>query len=372
MKVAFDSQIFTLQEYGGISRYFVKLVSELHRQDVDAKIFAAFFKNKYLTELPKSLVDGVSMTGYPPKTGRLFLAINHFVSSFAIGKYQPDIFHETYFTSNVSSSAKGAVRFLTVYDMIHEKFPENFSERDTTAIDKLAAVKRADHVICISQSTKDDLCRISSVDPVKVSVVHLGFDELTQRPIVKQSDQQRPYFFYVGQRKGYKNFALLLKALASSKVLADNVNVLAFGGGAFDREELQLIEQLGFEAGQIQQVSGSDHLLAESYANALAFVYPSLYEGFGLPPLEAMAYRCPVISSNTSSMPEVIGDAGLYFDPNSVEELALQLTKIFESSDLRNKLIQRGLARKEKFTWRKCADETLALYQKYSRGLQRK
>lgn len=365
MKIAFDSQIFTLQKYGGISRYFVKLVSELHRQDVDAKIFAAFFNNRYLPELPKLLVKGFDVVRYPPKTGRFFLALNHFVSSCAIEKFKPDIVHETYFSPNVLSGSKGSARFVTVHDMIHEKFPESFSRRDSTKVNKLAAVKRADHVICISQSTKNDLCDISNIDPDKVSVVHHGFGELTQQPIAKQHDEQNPYFLYVGQRKGYKNFPLLLKALASSKILADNINVVAFGGGAFDKEELHLIDRLGLEVKRIRQVSGSDHLLAESYANALAFVYPSLYEGFGLPPLEAMAYGCPVISSNTSSMPEVIGDAGLYFDPNSIEELAFQLVTIFESLELRGKLIQQGFCRKEKFTWRKCADQTLALYQKY-------
>lgn len=364
MKVAFDPQIFTLQEYGGISRYFVKLLGELHKKNVDAKIFAGFHRNKYLNDLPRQVVQGVGLSNYPPRTARLFQNFNQFVCGRAVEKYGPGILHETYYSS-INLPRSSAARFLTVYDMIHEKFPDNFLVNDKTTQDKLAAVKRADHIICISRSTKHDLCEIFDVDPGKVSVVYLGFDELTKLPVNTRPSPDKPYFLYVGQRKGYKNFALLLKALSSVKVLAENVDILAFGGGAFDPEEQELIRKLQFEEGQVRQVTGDDHLLAETYAQALGFVYPSVYEGFGLPPLEAMAYKCPVISSNTSSMPEVIGDAGLYFDPNAVDDLAAQLTRVFDSKDLRQNLIDLGTERKEIFTWSRCASETLALYEKH-------
>lgn len=367
MKVAFDSQIFTRQAYGGISRYFVKLIKELHEQNIDTKAFAGFYQNRYMGELPRKTFQGISLRKYPPRTGRLFKAINFFICNSSVERYAPDIFHETYYSSLGKPNSGGAARFVTVYDMIHEKFPRNFAAGDSTTPDKLSAVKRADHVICISQSTKNDLCEIFDLDQRKVSVVHLGFDEFATGPVNSYTSYERPYFLYVGQRKGYKNFALLLKAVASTAALSKNVDVLAFGGGVFDAEEEELIQRLGFRAGQVKQIAGEDQLLAETYVQALGFVYPSIYEGFGLPPLEAMAYQCPVISSNTSSMPEVIGEAGLYFDPQSVDDLACQLIKIFESSSLRNELIALGLKRKEIFTWRKCADETLALYKQYSK-----
>lgn len=368
MKVAYDAQIFTLQAYGGISRYFVKLLNELHSRDIDAKVCAGYYQNKYLGELPEQLVQGVGLKKYPPKTGRIFKAINHFICNRAVERYSPDIFHETYFSPYGSPHSAGAARFVTVYDMIHEKFPDSFPVRDDTAPSKLAAVKRADHVICISQSTKNDLCEIYDVDPGKVSVVYLGFDEIASQPVKRRTCDEKPYFLYVGQRKGYKNFSLLLKAVASKNALAKNVDVVAFGGGAFNVEEQNLIQSLGFGAWQVRQLVGDDQLLAETYAQALGFVYPSVYEGFGLPPLEAMAYRCPVISSNTSSLPEVVGDAGLYFNPHSVEDLAVQLTKILEGGSLRDDLINLGLKRKEMFTWSKCADETLLLYKHHSKA----
>jgi glycosyltransferase involved in cell wall biosynthesis len=366
MKVAFDYQTFALQSYGGISRYFVKLAKGLDMHGYDARVFAPFHRNRYLSELDANKVQGFELTDYPPKTARFFLMLNHSLCSRAINRFAPDVVHETYFSGNPTSYHKLGIRFLTVYDMIHEKFPSQFPVNDQTSLNKLRAVQRADHIICISQSTKKDLCELFNVDSNKVSVVHLGFEDFGSSVEKPQFSVARPYLLYVGQRKGYKNFQTVLRALASLTVVKNEIDMVAFGGGPFSKDETNLIRSLGFSDGQVRQVSGRDNLLAGLYENALAFVYPSCYEGFGLPPLEAMAYRCPVISSNTSSMPEVIGDAGVFFDPFSVEELASILRSMFFDSELRNDLIEKGLRRKELFTWRKCAEQTAALYQKHT------
>ena len=363
MKVAYDSQIFTRQAYGGISRYFVKLLKELHEQHIDAKVFAGFYQNRYLGELPKQTFQGIALKKYPPRTGRLFKEINFFVCNRSVEKYSPDIFHETYYSSLGEPNSGGAPRFVTVYDMIHEKFPGSFLVGDSTSLDKLAAVKRADHVICISQSTKNDLCEIFNLDQRKVSVVYLGFDDFATKPVNRYTSSKRPYFLYVGQRKGYKNFALLLKAVASTASLFKNVDVLAFGGGGFDGEEQALIRRLGFAHEQIKQIHGNDQLLAETYVQALGLVYPSLYEGFGLPPLEAMARNCPVISSNTSSMPEVIGGAGEYFDPQSLDSISSAIEAVVFSKERMQELKKLGSERVKFFTWQRCGQETRTIYQ---------
>jgi glycosyltransferase involved in cell wall biosynthesis len=136
---------------------------------------------------------------------------------------------------------------------------------------------------------------------------------------------------------------------------------VAFGGGHFSAEEIKLIDETGL-GNSVKQVSGNDERLASFYQNAAAFVYPSFYEGFGLPPLEAMAQQCPVISSNTSSMPEVIGDAGEFFDPHSKMEMRSAIERVIFSSAKRALLVERGKTRLAEFSWAKCAAQTGHVY----------
>ena len=140
--------------------------------------------------------------------------------------------------------------------------------------------------------------------------------------------------------------------------------IVAFGGGEFTSRELFEINELGFKDGFVQQLEGSDEILASLYSNAICFVYPSLYEGFGLPPLEAMAAGCPVVSSNTSSIPEVVNKAAVYFDPNNIDEMCSAIEMVVLDESIRSKLVQLGLENIKLFSWQKCAIETLDIYKK--------
>ena len=131
----------------------------------------------------------------------------------------------------------------------------------------------------------------------------------------------------------------------------------------FDKEEVKFIKSVGLKSNQVTHVSGDDNTLKNLYQSAEALVYPSLYEGFGMPPLEAMANGCPVVSSNTSSMPEVIGDAAEYFNPESVEELLSAIENVL-SSNRKEELVNLGFKRVKMFSWKKCAKETLSVYQR--------
>ena len=114
----------------------------------------------------------------------------------------------------------------------------------------------------------------------------------------------------------------------------------------------------------VKAVNGDDAKLANYYRNASLFVYPSLYEGFGIPPLEAMGYGCPVVCSNTSSIPEVVGDAAILFDPYSLDSISNAIETVLTNNHLRSSLISRGFEQIQKFSWKKCADETLDVYKK--------
>lgn len=254
---------------------------------------------------------------------------------------------------------------VTVYDMIHELFKENFPPNDPTTNIKRIAVDRADHVICISQSTRRDLINLFGTPEEKVSCIHLGFEQFPPNENAQTSNPagDRPYLLYVGGRYGYKNFARFLHGVAASGDLKRDFDVVTFGGGRFSAAQRALIKHLGFRDSQVRQVSGDDSLLGICYKQARAFVYPPLYEGFGLPPLEAMAHNCPVISSNTSSMPEVIGEAAEFFDPNDTEDMTRAIQSVVYSDERVNQLTALGRERLKKFSWRRCGEETLAVYE---------
>jgi glycosyltransferase involved in cell wall biosynthesis len=163
-------------------------------------------------------------------------------------------------------------------------------------------------------------------------------------------------------RSGYKNFANFLKAVSNSPRLMRTFKIAAFGGGAFAPSELAWMEALGFEPGQVVQFSGADALLGRFYRQARALVYPSRYEGFGIPPLEAMARACPVICSNASSIPEVVGSAGAFFSPDSVDDIQSTLESVVFSDSHTESLKALGSERIRQFSWARCAEETRAVY----------
>ena len=367
MKVLFDHQIFTQQSYGGISRYFVRLAQGLLALGNQADVVAPIHRNRYLKDLPAQSVHGLELERFPPKTGRLFLLINDLLSKIKMRNIGTDVLHETYYSARpLGVAVKG--RVITVYDMIHEQYRANFSANDPAVKYKRLAVDRAHHVICISHSTKNDLCALFDIPEHKVSVVHLGFEKFNQQPdttpALPKSSAARPFLLYVGSRGGYKNFAGMLKAVATHPPLKNNFDVIAFGGGAFNTTEQSLITTLGFAPQAVQQVGGNDAVIGSLYAKARAFVYPSVYEGFGLPPLEAMAHDCPVVTSNSSSMPEVVGSAGAYFDPLDVEAQAEAICSVVFDEQRRSELIALGRQRLSLFSWERCALETQTVYQR--------
>lgn len=254
--------------------------------------------------------------------------------------------------------------------MIHEKYPQHYARHDPIARWKQRAVKAADTIICISENTRKDLLtHYDTVPPEKVSVTHLGFDALgallPDEPAAsfrtRALGADIPYILFVGHRAGYKNFAGLLQAYSNSAWLHQNFALLCFGGGAFTPAEQALVASSPAPE-RVRQMGGSDAVLASCYRHAALFVYPSLYEGFGIPPLEAMSMDCPVACSNTSSIPEVVGDAAAYFDPSSLESMRTVLEDVLGTSTVTADLVQRGQARRTQYSWRRCAEQTVDIY----------
>jgi glycosyltransferase involved in cell wall biosynthesis len=369
VRIAYDDQIFSRQEYGGVSRYFFELASRLSMSpENQVTITAPIHVNAYLKDCPRSVnLVGTKIPRWR-NTGRIIRALNSIRVPSLLKRLNPELVHETYYSPN-RSGPSSALTVLTVFDMIHEKFPASASAFDPSARDKAAAVARADHIICISESTRQDLTEILNVAPRKISVVYLG----AELPPMAQSTEpmpKQPYLLYVGQRQGHKNFAALLKAYGESPRLVREFSLVCFGGGEFTHSELRSADAMKIPRVRLIHRSGDDKKLAELYATATAFIYPSLYEGFGIPPLEAMSMGCPVVCSNTSSLPEVVGDAAETFDPQSVEQLRHGIERVVESPTFSEILIERGRERAKLFSWQNCADQTSAIYRQALSGAQ--
>ena len=367
MRIAFDQQVFLLQEYGGVSRYICSLAEELSKiKGVEARIFAPLHFNQNL-----SLATGVSGRGFrlpklSPKLFRLALMAGTFLARKSIDSFHPNILHESYFSLD-DYCPTHAKRVLTVYDMIHEKFSESFDGSSGTTAPKKIAAQRADHIICISESTRKDLVDICGISWEKTSVIYLGVDDIfssNPQEIDLQLNLPENFLFYVGKRGGYKNFDGFLKAFAALTSIKKEFSIVCFGGGAFTPSELAVAKDVGLRPGQLVHYAGGDDLLAAIYRQAYALVYPSIYEGFGLPPLEAMASGCPVICSNASSLPEVVGDAGEYFDPVHQESMMVAIENVLTSPKRHEGLRDNGFTQASKFSWSKCAKETMREYQK--------
>jgi len=174
MKIAFDNQIFSLQQYGGISRYFIKLIKELNNMEVETKIFSPLHHNKYLKEIDNINKSGIYLNDYPYKTYRLINIFSKYLSNYMIKKWKPDIIHETYY-SKIKLNSKKIIKVITVYDMIHEVFlGKFFNKNDPNIKKKFDSINRADHIIAISENTKKDLINFFPKTTNKITVIMLG------------------------------------------------------------------------------------------------------------------------------------------------------------------------------------------------------
>lgn len=363
MRILYDFQAFTRQFYGGVSRYFVELARLLSRlEDTEVKVLAPLYINHYLKELDPGIVSGRQVTHAPKAAGKLFNIYNRAIMRHQAAGYRPDIVHETYYAKQSIPLHRNQSRIITVYDMIHEHFPEYFPHWDKTAATKHQAVARADHVICISENTRRDLLEIANVSPEKVSVVHLGFASPLAQGAPTEPLIDGPYLLHVGIRSGYKNFQRLLEAYAGNPSLHKEYRLVCFGGGKFSHVEERQRKILGLAEDRLVWMGGSDSVLMQLYRHASAFVYPSLYEGFGIPPLEAMAHDCPVICSTGGSISEVVGNAGEFFDPCNTSSITRAIENVLGSQDYAAELRTLGRQRITHFTWEKCASCTHAIY----------
>lgn len=335
--IELDDIIYNIQKFGGASTYWHELTSRL-----------------------KEFVPG---------------EIGHTTASKYMRLYSPSssakIFHSSHFRVSSSRAVKNVT---TIHDLIYEKGLGRGRGRVINLYERKKSIAHADAIICISESTRRDLyeCYGKLIGSRPVHVIHHGCTRLPQRSAGEMSAFSRPayagldlargqFFMFVGGRSSYKNFALLLDAFVLGNFSGQGLRIICTGA-SFSEQENEMIERLKLSDSVISIGFVDPCTLGELYGVARALVYPSAYEGFGLPPLEAMAAGCPVICADSSSLPEVVGQSGILVDPRSAEQLADAMGSMLDATT-RLQFAQAGIERAQLFDWRESAREHARVYE---------
>lgn len=356
--VLYDYQVFFHQDYGGVSRYFAGLMNNMKRLGFVLAII--FSENKYLNQS--------KILKYPPlPLGRLTFSgyINKLCLFWHFIKSNYDIFHPTEPDKCFFLQRKPMV--ITVHDMIFELMPDQFPNVKVNYIDKVIRNKKkqlekADHIIAISHNTKNDILKLYPHIPEdKITVVYHAcvMETVTIKtdvvPMIKGK-----YILYVGGRNGYKNFQWMLKAIAPLFKKYGDIKLVCTGA-PFSEEENELITYLEIQD-HILNISASDDMMSDLYSNAMLLLYPSLYEGFGYPILEAFHYETPICLSNASCFPEIAQDAAIYFNPYDEDDIKNALETLINDSNLRQDLVEKGKERLLFFSMDKMIKTTENIY----------
>ena len=385
MRILYDSLSFDWERVGGVTRYFTNLWRNLP-QDVEYDIAVKETKNLYLQAPPFNVpAASDAFEKFLPRMrfkGKLLLFDTlckigvlqsakesnrrQFAKKLKDGNY--NVIHVTgaHSFGNTWRSYVGRKPIVvTVYDLIPDVV---YGNQDIKRWRK-EMLNAATRIIAISKHTKRDVMAHYGISEDRISVVYLGVDSGSDmKPVSALAGKK--YLFYVGKRDGYKNFAFMVKALAPVFARDHSLSLVCTGRG-FDETETRLLDGCGMAGRASANLYGDDEL-RWLYANARVFIYPSIYEGFGMPILDAFSFGCPVLLANATCFPEVGGDAALYFDPTDEEDFQRQLVRVIGDDDeargLRADMVARGKERVKLFSWKKCAEETAEVYRRCVSG----
>jgi len=358
MRVLYDGFIYAAQASGGINRYFANIIKHLPPDFVP---ILTTKKNRTLNYPEHPALKIYKFPVFRP--GRISVPLGKFYFR-AVDKFaRPDVIHPTYYSKLTGEkiSFRRCPLVITVHDMIHEIFSDTMDPYGVIAREKKEAILGSDVVICVSESTKADLLNIINIPSERITVIHHASEIDAAISYGDEAVPDQPYFLYVGSRAHYKNFDGLCRALATIIESRPDI-MLCVVGSPFNSKELKLIGELGLSSVIENYGEVTDGQLAKLYRGSVAFVYPSLYEGFGIPPLEAMACGTAVIAANCSSIPEVVGDAAVLFEPSETDGLTEALFFVLNHPAKRSLFISKGYERAKNFSWKKTATQTVQVY----------
>lgn len=372
MKVLYDYQAFAMQPFGGVSRSFAQLIKNLP-DDIQYEIAIRRCNNEHLREAGlatgvkscQSPFHGFSRYSWGRKANK---AYNHLCERWpgqqtsikALRQGDFDIFHPTFFNTYFLQYLGKKPFVLTVHDLNYEVLHDMIKprKRDDQIAQRSLLCPRATHIVAVSENTAADIMKYYHVNENKITVIYHG------APTVHQSRTLQPlfdfkYILYVGSRNSYKNFHWMLDALSSW--LRDGEIKLVCTGPEFNAQEIAEISALGLSDKVCHRFVNTDELY-RLYNHAELFIYPSMYEGFGIPILEAFANGCPVVLSRASCFPEIAGDAALYFELGDKSSLVSQVNAVINDNNLHRQLVENGMQRLQLFSWEKSAASLAAVY----------
>jgi glycosyltransferase involved in cell wall biosynthesis len=361
IKVFYDHQKFSTQKYGGISRYFANLLEAIKDADEFEYILGVYYStNHYVRQKPWFLDNLLAERLLKSEHSGKIFKINEQYSKHILWKNNFDIFHPTYYDPYFLGKLHKPL-VTTIHDMTYERLPEYFWANDPLTCHKRLSVERADKIIAISDTTKNDLLYYTNARPEQIRVVYHGID--CEKPLYFAPMPGLPeeYLLYVGDRSGYKNFYLFMNAYSKIQKRFPDLQVILAGGGRLGIADLELIKRLKI-GDNVRHIGATDEELNTLYQKALFFVYPSLHEGFGLPILESFKAQCPILLSDTECFREIAGDAAEFFNPHDLDHLVHAITDMVTSESKRKELVLKGNARILNFPIKKSTDETLAVY----------
>ena len=376
MRICIDAY-HAIGGYGGIHRYTVHLIKGLLKIDSENQYILFYNSFRRIDNKTLPVFNGKNVTNIICKFPRRLLTrmwdITRFPPiEFLTGKI--DIYHSLHFLLPPQRQGKS---ILTIHDTTYLKYPEFFSHDPQNEygyrVSLPNAAKRAHRIIAISHSTKRDVMELLGIPEEKIEVIYFGVGE-EYKPSTKRDEKayilkklgigEGEFILYImGTIEPRKNVKNLLEAyrLFIEKCKRD-VSLVLVGIGRFPDDVRKKVEEYNLNGKVILKEGIPEEYMPVLMNSACLFIYPSLYEGFGLPVLEAMACGKAVITSNVSSMPEVVGDAGVLIDPQNIEEMSSALGKVILDKGFRNDLEKRALDRSRLFSWERCARETLKVY----------
>ncbi len=359
IRVLYDEQIFLLQEYGGISRYFTELIKAF-QSDSNLGIVPLISSRAVTNEYLLGETSFLGLKRVNSNLGSNLTLLKQLLFN-RINIFGADILHATFYLPSFLGRFRGIPKVVTLYDMIPENTdrPSKFSNPHFA---KRHYMKNADLILSISKASTSDMLREYGMS-VEIPTIYLGVGPEFVPNLPRISWLPKQYFLFVGNRSGYKDCRLAFAAFAEVCQGFPDLQLQLVGGGPLSDEEILFAKELGIHE-RIQQKSVSDTDLPSVYSNTLGLVYPSRYEGFGLPLVEAMASGVPVLASQTPINIEICEESATFFPVGEQSQLALEMSRLLSDPLSFEGKIRAGLTRSKNFTWQKCAERTADEYRK--------
>lgn len=358
ISILYDFQIMSQQKFGGISRYFFEIISRIEKMEeysITVPLLCGnnyYFRNYYLFKQLGNITTKRMGVNY---------VLNKLFSLLSMRK-KYDIIHPTFYDPYIINKVSGKL-IVTIHDMIPEIMQDELAFSKEEIENKKKYIEAADRIITVSEWTKKDLLQIYPyIDAEKIDVIYHGNSMVISEEMPTLVFPQN-YILFVGNREYYKNFMFFIENVTEILGKHQDLEILCAGGSDFSELEIKKFKELGIES-RVRRFLMSDIDLQWAYRKAKCFVFPSLYEGFGIPILEAWTCKCPIVLADASCFKEIAGDAALYFEPGNGEEMKEKIKSLLIDTSLCNDICSRGLERVKQFSWSNAAEKTFQVYRK--------